>query len=177
MFPEGFYARATDLRQLQMIDIYLTPELKAHYMNDFNALLEDTSGFWSIDNPIKGTLTSINSNPNIQTLYSKYPNLSSFASNESYVEFAYSLRIELKLLRRVVSYFTVCYNKHGFIFTFQEPSENANVNGDEKTTKIGARDDNNYFKINHVRFEIDSTDMEIHRKFWIDLESQLLSLK
>lgn len=77
-----------------MNDIYLNTELKKKYMADFHKLLNHEKDFWKIDEELIPILTPINSNPSVQTLYSKYGN---YLDQKSYLEFAFTKDFERKL--------------------------------------------------------------------------------
>lgn len=160
-------------------DIYLTPELKSYYMSDFNSnVLNQTNEFWGLDNGVKDHLIKINSNPHMQTLYSRKRQFKEWIEMfGSYIEFTYTKDVELKIFREIIPFFLANYNtkdKSKFSYLYIPPRPNPNK--DESSLSLGCLNDKNYFNVNHLKFEMDSNDRQTHNKFWKDLETKLSEL-
>lgn len=169
-----------------MGDIYLTSELKAKYMEDFETnVLNCCDEFWDLDDGLTETLSQINSNQNIQTLYSKKlvaPESGAWSSQtDSYLKFAFSEEVELEILREVIpncfEKFTSSIEESYCIYQYCFPTVNSNYSiDDSKSIKLGCVDDEDYFKINHIRIELNSHNQSIHEEFWEYLKSNLSRL-
>src|SRR5690554_673097 len=135
-----------------MEDIFLTPQLKDYYMKDFNNLLKMKEEFWELDNEfLKEKLIKINSNPNIQTLYSKY-GIQGPDDLESYIEIAFTQNIELEIFRSILpnliyTYSSISMDLSNCYYRYSTPRVNRNYSiGDDKRG-IGCLDDKDYFRI------------------------------
>lgn len=162
-----------------MSDIFLNSKLKLYYMKDFEKLLLDERDFWKIDsNSLKQILKNINSNPKVQTLYSKYGD-QKLSVSESYLQFAYVKDVEDKIFRLVIPNLLFTYNydfKSHFYYVYHEPSKNANFNLDREKFGFNCVDDENYFMINSVKIYLKTRDNIIREKFWKDIEIMLKEL-
>lgn len=164
-------------------NIYLNKAKKKEYEKDFDLLLNYNQDFWQLDSGVKEFLIKINSNQNIQTLYSKKHNLNDFNCKLSYLTFCYSKKIELRLFRIVLPELILKYNnqKKGegtslyYIFSF--PKTNDNCTNNSNQIGIGCADDNDYFNINHLTIYLTSYYLEVHNEYWNDLVDKLSILK
>ncbi|ARV15023.1 hypothetical protein [Polaribacter sp. SA4-12] len=164
---------------------YLTKKRKEWYLVDFNNLLNIENPTWKIDSEeLKKILIKINSNEYIQTLYSKQKlSKSELHDTTSYIEFTYNSRIELKLFREILCYFIEEYNydRNGIqsicYFEFNLPKENPNYKKNSPQIGLKCTDDNDYFKINHIKLHINSMFQKVHIDFWNDLTLKINGLK
>src|SRR5690606_22240948 len=133
---------------------YLTSTLKSKYLLDFDKLLQETDGFWGIENEfLKEKLIRINRSSNIQTLYSKYGNKHP-SDWISYLQFAYTKKVEPTLFKVVIPGLLYNFNQNGSdesvcYYEFHKPSVRP------KQTKsrfdLACIDDKNYFNINSIK--------------------------
>lgn len=156
---------------------YLTEYKKKIYMEDFKNLLLTDREFWKIDNDeLKKILIHINTNPNIQTLYSKYTSSSKPTETSSYLTFAYSKKVELKIFRELIPFFMNNYNSNSTKYMsscnydFSLPKINLNFENKSEKFGIGCTDDINYFKINNIKINLESEFSKVHNDFWNDLK-------
>jgi hypothetical protein len=164
---------------------YLTKKRKEYYLDDFNKLIKTDNPTWKIDSEeLKEILININSNEFIQTLYSKQlGSKEEIDDDESYLEFTFAKKIELKIFRKVISYFIEFYNQDSTNFQsisfydYSLPKDNPNYFKDSNKIGLKCTDDNNYFKINHLRITLKSSYPKIHKDFWSDLNNKLIDLK
>ena len=166
-----------------MTDIYLTEEVKLRYMNDFinNVLSFNRNETWKLDEGLSDILSEINKNQYIQTLYSKKC-LSAVHGNESlsYLKFCYSQQIELKLFREVIPsifYDLDVYEGTKFYYDFNDPHENPNYSKGSTPVGLGCLDDENYFHINTLSFNLESYSSEAHEIFWNVIRKRLTLIK
>lgn len=154
-----------------MTEIYLTADLKRYLMNDFNTnVLKEANSFWKLDDGVKDFLIQINSNNNIQSLYSKKHQGGFGLSDNSYLQFAYSKEIELKIFREVIPYFLILFNKvdeSKFTYSFHPPE--VSDDNTSREIKLGCLNDKNYFNVNSLKFELETYDSKVHDQFWITL--------
>jgi hypothetical protein len=150
---------------------YLNESLKKKYMNDFTdrVIPFDGSEAWKLDNGLAEILLSINSNPYIQSLYSKKDSFFNPGFlHESYLEFCYTPEVELKLFREVIPAFNYDFNKEFnslFYYQFSYPRENPNLK-EHGLSGLGCVDDKNYFMINTIRLSLESPIKLNHDNFW-----------
>ena len=163
---------------------YLTTSRKEWYMNDFRNLLKINKEFWRIDNDeLKNILSNINANEHIQTLYSKFINLKDLSDNSSYLVFGFSSEVELILFRNTIPFFIDNYNVDSSncqsicTYEFFMPKENENYFENSAELGMKCTDDKNYFKLNHIRLNLQSGNRKSHTAFWNDLNSKLTDLK
>lgn len=164
-----------------MEDIFLNPKLKDYYMEDFNNLLMMEEGFWALDNGfLKQKLIEINSNPNIQTLYSKY-GIQGPDDSESYIELAFTQNIELKIFRSILpnliaKYSSITTNLSNCYYRYSTPRDNGNFSIRDKRG-IGCLDNKDYFRINTIKIHLEAYNIKTKNEFWQDLALALSELK
>jgi hypothetical protein len=162
-----------------MEEIYLTKDLKNKYMHDFmeNVLHFNKESMWKLDEGLDEILVSINSNPNIQSLYSRKDSFSQVDFlHESYIELCYSRYVELMLFREVIPSFNYDFIKDSqclFYYQFNYPRHNPNYSPGSQPAGLGCIDDENYFQINTLRLTLESPIKSIHEKFWIRVRNSL----
>lgn len=159
-----------------MNDIYLNTELKEKYMIDFHKLLNHENDYWKIDKELVHILTRINSNPYVQTLYSKCGN---DQDPNSYLEIAFTVDFERKLFRQIIPQLLFEFNKNtdlegSLYYNYLPPSENSNYKAELEKHGIGCMDDPDYFRINLIKIKYICFDVKSHVEFW-KLLSELLS--
>ncbi|MDY0142022.1 MAG: hypothetical protein RBR97_09020 [Bacteroidales bacterium] len=164
-----------------MTDIYLNQELKAKYMADFENVLKVTNESWKLSEKIRQYLIKINENPKIQTLYSKFPEgKHELDHNESYLKFAYSKDIELKLFREFLPVFVGKYNQlknSTFNYMFREPHINPNYDGEKSEIDIACLNDPDYNMVNNIRLVLKCSSKNIHDEFWEFVTGKLSEIK
>jgi hypothetical protein len=164
-------------------DVYLTKEIKARYMIDFmNVLSFDRIELWKLDAGLSGILSEINRNEFIQTLYSKKCPLKNPEDGcLSYLEFCYSEKVELRLFRKLIPSMFYDLDKlewTKFYYDFNEPRDNPNYYPERKENAgLGCLDDENYFRINTIRFSLESYLIEAHQIFWDIIKKKLSTVK
>lgn len=150
-------------------------------MKDFNNLLMMEEGSWALDNGfLKEILISINSNPNVQTLYSKY-GIQGPDDSESYIEFAFSQNIEIKIFRSILpslieTYGSIGMNLSNCYYRYSTPRVNANYRMRDDKTGMGCRDDEDYFKINTIKIHLETYNITTRNEFWEDVVLALSEL-
>lgn len=164
-----------------MKDIFLDSALKEKYMTDFNKVMSYDKEFWKIDNEfLKVCLTTINSNPHIQTLYSAYgdqnPNDSS-----SYLTFTFSKGVENQLVRKIIPDLIYIYNRKNnddcfCWYQYFEPKTNVNVRERDKEFGLACLDDINYFMVNHIKLHIETYDRNTKEEFWNEITQTLANI-
>jgi hypothetical protein len=165
-----------------MDDIYLNKELKTKYMADFeNKVLKVTHESWKLSDNIREHLIKINENPKIQTLYSKYPEgKHEMDYDESYLKFAYSQNLELKIFRYFLPMLVGKYNQEftsTFNYLFYEPYTNPNFDGEKSEIDLACINDKDYYRINHIRIALNSGNKQVHDEFWEFVAKRLNELK
>jgi hypothetical protein len=169
------------MRGLKPNDAYLTKEIKARYMVDFmNVLSFDRIELWKLDAGLPDVLSEINRNEYIQTLYSKKCSLKNPENGcLSYLEFCYSEKVELRLFRILIPslfYDLGALEGTKFYYDFNEPKDNPNHKRKENVG-LGYLDDENYFRINTIRFSLESYLIAAHQIFWDIVKKKLSSVK
>ena len=167
-----------------MNNIYLTKERKKWYMEDFQNVLKIEKELWQIDNvDLKNNLIKINQNRNIQSMYSKFIDVSKLTDKLSYLKFCYTKKIELKILRQVIPFFITKYNGEFDYFSsicdydFFLPKINENFNENSSIHGMKCIDSKEYFKINHISLNLNTEKLDLHKEFWNDLTTKLYELK
>jgi hypothetical protein len=145
-----------------MDDSYLDLKSKKKYQKDFKALEKVKVGFWALDDElVLDVCRRVNSNPDFQTLYSKYN-----PKEESYLFLAYQKEVELELFRyRIPQLLSLC---PGLFYEFIPPRENLNQ-AERLQVSLACVDDPDYFRINHIRFGLVEGRTEDHMLFWQSL--------
>jgi hypothetical protein len=147
--------------------MYLTPELKAYYMQDFNDnVLTCTDDFWKLDDNLRELLIKINKSQNVQTLYSRRMNSTEDPNKVSMLYIIYSVKTPIKVfkafkkeIRKVPSF------RGGYVFKL-------NVDMD-MSVKMGCMNDKNYFKHGVLMLTMKSEDLKEHELFWNIIEKHL----
>lgn len=166
-----------------MEDIYLKSYRKRKYMDDFinNVLSFNKIEFWKLDEGLPSILTGINSNDNVQTLYSKRPSYKNQDSYPlSYLELCYTAEVELNLFREVMPslFLSVDPDPEARVYyLFDLPRPNLNYTGGSNPLGLGCIDDQNYFNINTLKINLESYSEDIHSGFWKILEKSLIKIK
>jgi len=167
-------------------DIYLTPELKEYYSNDFiENVLPITNEFWRIHPKIVNSLISLNNNPKLQPLYSCYPDKPS--QQTGYFEFTYVEGIEKDILESVLPALDSLFNielrpdyipKSEEYFTYEKrmPRENANYNGHESTYQIGCMINPDYFRVNTFKIVLEDGYSRQQDRLWQEITERLNAL-
>jgi hypothetical protein len=152
--------------------MFLNSKNKKSYLKDFQKLLKEDSGFWSLDSDLLiNALIEINKNKNIQSLYSKHDKC-----DESYLFFAYSKEKEEFLFKYILPSILNRFNsEYKCFYEFLAPRDNLNQ-GVNHPIDIGAVCDPLYFKINHIRLSLESDSEQAHELFWKVLSLQLSQL-
>ncbi|MDH4472272.1 MAG: hypothetical protein QE487_06670 [Fluviicola sp.] len=167
------------------MDKYLTPELKAYYMNDFNEkVVPFSEESWKLDDGVLEYLQTINRNPLIQTLYSKKYNINKSVNNdsESYLMFTYARELEDKLFKVFLSQTTSAFSygddsKCYFTFTYPEiEEEEEDDEEDDNRVNIGCVRDGNYFNINRIWVHFVDYGPNSHVRFWEFVSKELCEL-
>jgi|CXWL01.1.fsa_nt_gi hypothetical protein len=149
---------------------YLTKELKKYYMSDFENLLSfKGSDFWDIDDGLENILRQINSNNDVQTLYSKRykPNPDYLTTQtDSYLEIAFTKEFESELISRLTN-LKASFTCKNASLSISEGNTGENVNATtESKLLLGCKTNPDYFRIKHVKIELDSARLECHDIFW-----------
>ncbi len=171
-----------------MNNIFLNPDLKVKYMEDFvNKVLLCNDEFWDLDENLREVLSQINSNPNLQTLYSRKATPPKergmmFSQTDSYLKLTFVKEFELKILRDVIpeciSIFTDKSHESFCTYQYYYPDDNANYREDKiGRLDLGCLNDKDHFRVNHVRIELDTSNLADHDKFWQFLNQRLSNLK
>ena len=157
-----------------MRDNYLTIKLKEYYQNEFENLLFSNDPYWGIDEGLEKPLKTINSNQNIQTIYSKKFKQRSESLQlfpESYLQIAYSFSVENNLQEKLQEIKDAFNESKINIFNI-EPHENSNYEmGSNK--QFGCIKNPNYFYVKYFHIGIISQLIEDHELFWNLLEKKL----
>ncbi len=158
------------------MEIYLTPELKAYYMDDFNNNdLKEIDPFWKLDDGIKDYLISINNNPNIQTLFSKKKQFYKPSSeNDCYIEFCYSQKIEQHIFKTLIPELNKTYNYDGderLYYIFEFPKENI-VYSEKTASRLGCKNNKDFFRVNHIKLTFESWNTKRHDEFWEEIKNR-----
>ena len=139
--------------------MYLNPELKAYYLEDFDRLLNLDDAYWTIDSELlQVVLSKINQNKNIQSLYSKHDD-----KDESYLFFTYSNGVELKLFRFIIPQMLSVIP--GLTYEYLPPRINLNT-GLNNGVDLACVTDENYFNVHQIRLGLVSADPILHKSFW-----------
>ena len=168
-------------------NIWLSPELKEKYMEDFeNKVLKCKHPAWTLEEEVRPFLIRINSNPEIQTLYSAFykRNSSTYIDGEfnsfpvSYLRIAYSLSLAPAVNKKCES-FMANHGEHEDAWTSFEsslPRDNCNYRGRESSINLGCLNDPEYFRIDCIECKIVSPDRKVHLGFWQEISDLLMHL-
>lgn len=164
-----------------MEDIYLTPELKTKYMIDFNEkVLTCEKESWKLDDGVRDFLIRINTNPHIQTTYSKRHQFNSFsAEHESYLKFTYTSDVEQQIFKSFLPDVTATYcwgsddDKSYYQFYYPKLEEDDY----ETNIDLGCTKDGSYFNVNQIKLYLQSYSTDVHQRFWEDITKRLEVLK
>jgi len=161
------------------MDLYLTDKSKRYYLEALEEVKNCKDDFWDLDEEIEGFLETINKNPLVQTIYSKY-NSTGF-TKESYLKFAYSKEVELKLFRTLIPELLICHSDNKnfaeLLYTFSFPDKRDGVLEKDSRLKLRCVDDPDYFYINNIRVAFNSDHKEEHINFWKDISKKLSEIK
>jgi hypothetical protein len=147
--------------------MFLTPKLKAYYMQDFNDnVLSCTDDFWKIDDNLRELLININKNQNVQTLYSRRRN-STQDTNE--VSFLWVLHSKTANQKTMLALRNELFEK---IHSFRGGFKPVNINLD-MGVKMNCMNDKNYFKNGALMLTMSSKDINQHNLFWDILEKHI----
>lgn len=164
-----------------MKDIFLNQELKKYYMDDFiKNVLTCTHEFWEISEGLRDILIALNENSKIQSLYSHKPKFDGWDMKSSYIDIAFTQDIELTIFRDIIPYFQTCYNKDSdnrFNYFYSYPKIKDNVKEKKDTNNLASLIDKDYWKINRIRFEMNTNSKDIDDNFWRDVQTKLSELK
>lgn len=164
-----------------MKDIFLNKNLKENYMIDFQKVLTFDQDFWRIDVEfLKNCLNKINSNQEIQTLYSSYGNQNPNETS-SYLNFTFSDKVEAKLLRKIIPDLIYFYNKQNdgecfCWYQYFEPKSNSNFRERDEEFGLACLDNKNYFMVNHIKIQIETYDIMLKEKFWKEITEILTEI-
>lgn len=168
------------------MDIYLDEKLKTIYMNDFNNnVLKCPMDSWKLDKGTEEVMIELNQNPKIQTLYSKrYSNDPECWStdSESYIKFAYSEDIEMKLLKEFIPNTIIIFNdpllsSSNCYHRFSYPRDNPNYRErEEDKFKMLCLTGEDYFRVNHIGIYLHCNEVDLHDKFWNYLKKELANI-
>lgn len=161
-----------------MKSIYLTKTRKKRYMDDFvNKVLPfNALKFWALDEGLPEILSNINSNNNIQTLYSKRPSFDKTGrQNLSYLEFCYRKEIELSLFRDIIPslFLDIDLNPEDRLYYLYHFPGTHSYCSSETSIGLGCIDDKKYFFINSIKINLESEIQSAHNHFWLNLEKKL----
>jgi hypothetical protein len=147
--------------------MYLTPELKAYYMQDFNEnVLNCQDDFWKLDDNLRDLFIKINKNKNVQTLYSRRMNTTTDPNDVSMLYILYSAKTPLKRLK--------AFQKEIFKSVPSFRGGYRNVNADlDMNIKMGCMNDKDYFKNGALMLTMKSQDLNEHKLFWDIIEKHL----
>jgi len=164
-----------------MTNIFLTPDLKKYYMNDFTKnVLTCEDEFWGISKGIRDILISVNENPKVQSMYSHKQTFNDWGLKPSYIDFAFTQDIELTIFRDIIPYFQASYNTddgNKFNYYYSYPKSDDDVKEKSGTNDLAACTDKDYWKINNIRFELKTKSKDIDNRFWLDIQAKLAGLK
>ena len=165
-------------------EIYLTEELKKYYLNDYTEnVLTESDPAWKLDSRVDQYLTKINKNPFIQTLFAQYiPGMEGTSKKEGYLWFCYAESVKEIVLTKSIPAL-----KHQFELKTRELNKKniPNIEYNEEfprrrekeeiypESKLGCRNNIDYFYINHIVIKLESRDSETHTIFW-ELLSEIL---
>lgn len=164
------------------MDIYLTEHSKAEYMRDFESVLNFKNESWKLDELVIQPLQTINSNLNVQTQYSKWgPGL----SRNTYLEICYVQRVEKKIFRQIIPKLLCVLNDlqgptyqepHKFFYLYSVAKDNPNYRSREELFGLMCIDSPDYFRINHIHFELENGNDDANEAFWKVLVEDLTKL-
>jgi hypothetical protein len=147
--------------------MYLTPELKKYYMQDFNDnVLTCTDDFWKLDDNLRDLLIKINKSQNVQTLYSRRMNSTQDPNKVSMLYVLYSVKTPIKTfkafkkeIQKVPSF------RGGYVHKL-------NVEMD-MSINMGCMNDKKYFNKGALMLTMMSEDLKEHELFWSIIEKHL----
>lgn len=163
-----------------MEDTFLNSDLKKYYMDDFTKnVLTCTDEFWEISQGLRDILTKINENSKIQSLYSHQQTFNDWVMKPSYIDITFTQEIELTIFRDVIPCFQARYNidnETRFNYYYSYPKIDKDVKEKNGSNDLACLTDQNYWKINSVRFELTTNSKETDDKFWQDIQTKLSGL-
>ena len=162
----------------ETLEIYLTPEIKEFYKNDFiNNVLTEQDTFWGVPDSIKENLIQLNDSIKIQPLYSCYPD--SPNKKNGYLRFAYVQEVEQIIKDKIIPELSVALKdiKYGeFEAVFSLPRDNPNSRGGKSKYKMSCITNPNHFRINHFDFNFVGHGRTIQCTFWQEMTRLLIAL-
>ncbi|TNE78775.1 MAG: hypothetical protein EP332_13450 [Bacteroidetes bacterium] len=159
------------------MSLYLSPELKAYYMADFDYLLkEERDLYWQLDAGIQEVLVAINENPGLQSLYSKLfqADKDGFIEPISYLRLAFIPELEKKVQNVYIELIQALDGREAQVtISLEDGMENRIFKAD---SPMGCKNNPEYFRIKHFYIELRSDQEEWHRQFWDLLDEKLAAL-
>lgn len=159
---------------------YLNENLKSYYENAYEEVKATTNEFWKIDKGLAPFLEQINSNANIQSIYSKQSCYLGGYKLQSYLAIAYVRKVELTLFRKTIPFFISKYNSirdFECTYEYRKPYKREDKHYSKDVIDLSCVKDVDYFNINHIRLELVGIGPDEHEEFWHDLTKHMSSLK
>jgi len=157
--------------------MYLTSELKAYYQADFQAVLNfEGTDYWKLDTGLASSLTSINSQQGIQTLYSRFHSKIGIEESISYLRLAYHQDWKSAVQQICIQLIQELDGREAEVIVEESvPMPNKVFEGEE--APIGCLNNPDYFAVAHYYIAIRSDRLEYHKRFWTLLEERLTTIK
>jgi hypothetical protein len=149
---------------------YLDSTLKEYYRKDWKEVLKCEDSSWVLDDQLVAEIcTEINTHPNFATLYSKrfqFSNGEFSVDKKSYLQLAYSKSVQVSL-KHFLERMKLSHNQENSLtISFSTDYNYRNANSIKKDSRLGCRNNPDYFKVKHVIIELESENEEDHLAFW-----------
>ncbi len=156
----------------------ITKEKKQEYMKDFNEkVLTCTDKYWAIDAGLKEILIKINSNPNVQTLFSrryfKGKKWDLHFKHTSYLAYTIVDGVNLEKILELPQYLS---NKFGQKFRCISSEGESFFSNSSGKIQMGCLDNSEYFNVAHNMLLFKSKLESEHDIFWKEVELYLTSV-
>ncbi len=158
--------------------MYLTPELKSYYAEDFQQVCAYfLDPYWQLDKGLKPILERINQHPEMHSLYSRYhQSRSGIEEPISYLRLAYSEGLKKPLQSFGIKLIRELDGPNAEVI-IREEGPQPNQVFESEDAPMGCLNNPDYFQIHHYYIGLLTAESEKHHAFWKIMEAGLPSLK
>ena len=152
---------------------YLNSKLKEYYTKDWAEVLKSDEPGWILDDKLVAeSCSKINASPHFATLYSKRfrYRIGEFSTRKkSYLQLAYAESVK-RTLNNCLERMKLSYREEDTLTVLDSTNYNyRNPNSIREESRLGCRNNPDYFKVKHVIIELESEKEKLHETFWKNL--------